>query len=122
MQILIDHIGIGKYSARRCFIDEALFDEGNFVRIPDVVLVAQKDDVAIAGAYSGLKVTRRAEALTVRLEPYRKGRAPGEIQHNGWRCINGGIIRDNQLVRKTCLTRNTIELLADIAFTVVTSY
>src|SRR5690348_4879036 len=110
-EVLVHHVRIGKYRSRFRILGEPLFHARNLVRIPYVILVAQKDDVAATGAYGCFKVAGRPKPFGVYLEPYRKRRGLCEFLHNGRSRVGGSIVENNQLVRQPRLLKQALQLL-----------
>jgi hypothetical protein len=118
LQILVNHVGVGKYCTGLWSVDENSFDGLYLIRIPHVILIAKEDNIAPALGYAQLKVACATHPLMLE-EPDRKGRAPSEFSDDVRSRVSRCIVADYQFVRQSRLAGNTVQLLADVAFAVI---
>ena len=83
----------------------------NFVGMPNIVLIAKKQNVPGTGAGSSLEIFRMTEILRILADLYRKGNRIFPCFENGERSVRGTVVADDDLVGKPRLIGNAVELL-----------
>jgi len=111
--IVVDHIGIAE--SRNYFVrsQESFLDPPELVRIPDIVLIRQRDDRTLTHRNRFLKVLGRSDVLVVDHKPGGKGRTPSELSYNFGAAVRRPVIADHEFVRRPVLGGDASQLRAE---------
>ena len=119
----IDEVGIAEQ-----YVELALFQRVDHaldpVRVPDVILVAEENELAVAGTHGLLEVRGDPEGPRISENRESDGnRKPGgscrEFGDDVERCIHGSVIGHDDLGHGSSLLENALKLLREIRRSVV---
>jgi hypothetical protein len=117
--LVIDDISIREDQTRTRMSHELLLGALETIGIPDVVLVAERDQVPGTEPNGLLKITCGAQGLRVLDDYDREGNRGGKFANDGKGLIRRPVVTHHQLIRQPGLLLNTFELLEKKWLTVV---
>jgi hypothetical protein len=104
--LLIDQIGIGEDQACLRMSGEFLLATLETIGIPDIVLVAERDQVPGTEPNGLFKILRGAQGLGVLHNRNREGNRGGEFANDGNGLIRRPVVTHHQLIRQPGLLLN----------------
>src|SRR5579863_6595840 len=119
-------MGVGVIGQMRIVADDLGFGvgfefgvaNGNFFRIPDVILVTKEDNIPRTAHQGPSKISFKTHVFRVNKYTNRKRCDSSEIMQNSQSIIRRTIITDYELVRKPGLQGNRTQLLLEEFLTV----
>src|ERR1700722_19515358 len=89
---------------------QCLFAAAETVRMPDVILIGQRDQGAAAGMDGLLKVANGSKPLRVAMNMYGEAGLRGKLFQQLDTVVGGTIVEGMKLVRKPRLRKNAVQL------------
>ncbi len=117
--LIINDVCVGKdkphFGIRREFLERALKTDG----IPDIILVAQRNQVPLAKPDRTFEIGDETKVVFIAGHPHRKCNRCGKRAHDLDSAVSGAIVTNNQLIGRYCLLLNAGQLPAQKSLTVI---
>src|SRR5580658_2422339 len=120
--LLINEVGIGEDQARPWMLSNLPLGTLQTGGIPDIVLIAQRDQIPVTAANGAFEVGGKAEVGLVLEDPDGTGGGGCEFTNDGQGAVGRPVVTHHQLIRQPGLPGNAVQLLVEKSFPVVRAH
>jgi hypothetical protein len=119
LQILVYLLPVADCNADRGRFPEHAFHYEQLSRTPNIIPIADKNEISSARLYCSLKILGATDIEFVNQKPHWEWCAFGEVANNLDAAVGGRVVTYDQLVGQTRLADKAFELVPDKPFAIV---